>query len=432
MKKHVLLVPAALLLAACGGGDNTTGSRQLSAPVQSDTTIQGDVRTSASLLPVGEIRVSVRGSDVSTTVDAASQYRIDLPASDDDRTVIVDFRGDNIVEQSLSVFVPAQIESVEADVDVGTRTAPVAFNLDVGGELKNAGSSTRTSVTVPPNAFELPDGTIATGDAFVSITEIDIQDYAGNSAWVPDMIGTRVNSTEEVAITSFGMSDFHFYQGDQVLQLRAGVEATIKMDLLEPYTITNDNGVPLPAQAGDVMPLWHYDPQDMIWEEEGFAVVSADVGSSSGYSAAGKVSHFSTWNIDVWTPQIPAEVNLYFEDENGVIIEGSNTWIKSYHVTAKTVRPSWHGESAWTNRRNLTPTDRWITVMANGPDRQHLIDTVPYVTGWVEMDISVDSIVLDDAYLPGMGMNFQLPVSGRKVFRSYDGDHSITLSLPVN
>ena len=136
---------------------------------------------------------------------------------------------------------------------------------------------------------------MATGDVQVSITEIDIQDLDGDSAWAPQMLGLRENATSESALVSFGMADFTFTQNGQELQLRDGMLATLKMDL----PVTADGNIfPGPVEAGDVIPLWYYDDEAMIWKEEGQATIIADASSASGYSWTGQVSHFSTWNCD--------------------------------------------------------------------------------------------------------------------------------------
>lgn len=430
MKKTMLLIPAVLILSACGGDSTPQGPS--AAIAQPTTIVQGEVRISQGADINSDVSVSVRSMGLASSLNADSVYRIDIPASEDDRTLVLDLSGENVIEKSISVYVPANAESVVADVDLGARTPPIEFSLDTGGTLMNADSPTRVSVSVPANAFLLPDGSTATGDAQVSITEINTQDWSSGSAWVPSLTGVRQNSTQEVALTSFGMSDFHFTQNGEKLQLRPGAQATITMDLLTPYTILSDNGVPVAAQEGDVIPLWYYSTTDMTWREEGEARVVADAQSDSGFSATGAVTHFSTWSLDKWTPSMMIDVDIEIVDDTGTRIEESGNWIQSYRVVARTVGPSWHGESAWSNSKDLTPADKKIMVLANGADRQELIDTVSYVEGFTEMDITLENVQLDDIYDSGSGDTFALPITTRKIFRDYDGDDAIVFSLPID
>ncbi|MEM7260172.1 MAG: hypothetical protein AAF404_22585, partial [Pseudomonadota bacterium] len=246
------------------------------------------------------------------------------------------------------------------------------------------------------------------------------------------LTGVQENSTQEIALTSFGMSDFHFTQNGEKLQLRPGVTATIRMDLLTPYTMPSDTGAPVAAQAGDVIPLWYYDTVDMTWKEEGEGTVVVDADADSGFSVAGEVSHFTTWNLDQWTPSMMIDVDIELVDSTGTRIPGSEEWVQSYSVVAQTVGPSWHGESAWSNSKVLTPSDKQIMVLANGANRQELIDTQPMVEGFAEMDITLESVTLDDVYDSGSGNTFTLPETKRKIFRDYDGDDSISFSLPLD
>jgi hypothetical protein len=55
--------------------------------------------------------------------------------------------------------------------------------------------------------------------------------------------------------------------------------------------------------APDTIPLWYYNDkakngEDLMWVEEGFATLSQDENSDTGYAYVGEVGHFTTWNCD--------------------------------------------------------------------------------------------------------------------------------------
>lgn len=357
MKPILLVLLSTLYLSACDGG-SSSGAPPANTPAAStpptdsggdnqpepantgdsepsivNSLIKGNITVLNDSLPTGEIMVQLRGTNVTAARDSNGDFVLEIPPSDTDRPFAIDIVGDAIVKKSVSVEVPAQAELVVIDATVTASTPPITFNLETGGKLKNDGSPTRTNVTVPANAFQFDDGTIATGDAQVSITEIDITDLYNGSAWVPNLIGIAEGMTEPSAIITFGMSDFRFSQDGQELQLRPGVEATITMDLVTPYVMSDVATVPIDATVGAIMPLWHYDTEDMIWKEEGEALVAADSESTSGYSMSGQVNHFSTWNVDYVTPFTNGIVDVIVVDQTGQILQ--DAVVNSYTTTVR-------------------------------------------------------------------------------------------------
>jgi hypothetical protein len=154
--------------------------------------------------------------------------------------------------------------SIKISADIAGRLPPITFNLDNGGGMTNLLSPTRVSVAVPANAFESTDGTLAIGDAEVSITEIDIEDLNGEGAWAPNLFGIGEGMSEESVLATFGMSDFHFSQDGRDLQLRPGMTATIKTDMLTTVVIPKGETLAIEAAEGMLIPIGYYDTEDMI------------------------------------------------------------------------------------------------------------------------------------------------------------------------
>lgn len=288
--------------------------------------------------PVGDVTVRVRNTEISSVSEPNGDFTLDLPVSDIERTVVLDIIGDAVVEKGIEITVPAEAELIIVDTKVGARTLPITFNLETGGELKNEGGATGTSVSLPANALQFADGTIATGDAQVSITEIDIDDLDGASAWAPRLIGLEEGMTEPTVLESFGMADFRFSQDGRELNLRPGVEATLKMHILSPYFVSDEGGSAEVVEIveGYTIPLWHYDTEDLIWKEEGAAIVIADEESASGVSWSGQVSHFSTWNGDKSTSYAWVTVNVNVVDQNGRSVDGLDATSWTLHGTSMT------------------------------------------------------------------------------------------------
>lgn len=452
MNKNFLILLSALTLSACGGSSSiqetsannssVDSTGEISTPsgaennspggdaVATNSRIKGNLTLHNDADPAGGITIALRGTDISTSMQPNGEFLLELPKTDASRTVTVDVSGTDVMQKSMSIHIPAQANQVLLDMDVAGRAPAVSFNLDSASELKNSSSATRVSVSVPANAFQFADGSVATGDAQVSITEIDIEDLYGESSWAPSLIGIPEGMTEPTAIMTFGMSDFHFSKDGQKLQLRPGVEAIIKMDLVSPYTKTAEQNIPVPAAGGTVMPLWHYDTQAMVWKEEGEATVMADSQSDSGFSASGGVSHFSTWNIDTEAPEIDAFVELVLVDLNGRPF--TELAVETYTSTARIPAEDgvgWHDETGWFNTVNMTPENNRFIVMANLESRQWILaEGHPYISGYTTMEIIVENIVVSGSSL---GEISSAPIKRKKIFRTYDGDNTIVIEVPV-
>lgn len=190
---------------------------------------------------------------------------------------------------------------------------------------------------------------------------------------------TPEGGNEASAITTFGMSEFHFSQNGRELDLRPGVRATLSMDLAGPYIMTDENAFYEDATEGAIMPLWYYDTEQLVWREEGEVVIAADSESNSGFTATGEVSHFSYWNIDWMTPFIKADIHVLVVDQNGA--PRNDVEVLTYYTLVR-IPPeageSVHGKtSTWQNSDVLTPQKNEIKIIGN--DRSRVVLTVPVV-----------------------------------------------------
>jgi hypothetical protein len=335
-----------VFLSACGGSEGETndaaalvnvpdaGNTNVTNPVDGTDSstelssgpshlITGEISLLSDDIPVGEILVQVRDTDIRALRQVDGKFYIAVPDSEIDSDVVLDFTGESIVEKNMSLTIPADSPRSSINTTLAARTPAIPFNLDVGGDLQNEGSPTRVTVSVPANAFQFTDGTPATGMAQVNITELDILDLEADYSWAPNLIGIPEGESERTPIRTFGMSEFHFSQNGRTLDLRSGLTATLSMDLAAPYVVTDEtNPLVSPfvdAYDGAVLPLWYYDTEDLVWKEEGGVVVTADNESDSGFRATGEVSHFTYWNIDHVTPFVTADIHIIVVDQNKVM-----------------------------------------------------------------------------------------------------------------
>ena len=450
-KGFSLLMLSALILVGCDSGSTSISTPDVlgaanNTPEAEPTTvatlsrIAGDITFFNNVTSTDDIRVSIRDSNVSSSVDSNGNYELILPIADIDRSLVLDITGSSVMQKSVPVLVPAEATLVLVDADVAARSPGIPFSLENGGQLQNAQSKTRVSVTVPPNAFEHSDGTLAIGEAHAHITEVDIEDLYGESAWAPNLIGIAEGGTEPGAIITFGMSDFHFAQNGEELQLRSGVEATLKWDLVGPWVMGENDLAPVPAYEGAIMPLWNYHVDDMVWKEEGHAVIRADDESQSGFSLYGDVSHFSPWNVDApiiippvvppvppIDPPVPPEPPVTTLNIN-VIVQlldfGGNInteeEVVSYSTQSRIASGTgWDYTAQWVNARQMTPTDNSIQIIANVWPSEFSASTT--------MEFVIDNVIVKDK---DKKVNL-LPVVQRATFNYYDGGVTVLVRIPV-
>lgn len=445
LKRSIVASVLIATLSACdGSGGDTAGSAVVNAPgtANAEVTnltdaansgtdytsgpshiITGDISLQSNSSTVGDISVRVRDTEIQALRQVDGRFYMAVPDSDLDSEIVLDFTGENVVEKSVSLTIPADSPRSSITTTLAARTPPISFNLETGGDLQNEGSLTRTTVSVPANAFQFSDGTPATGVAQVNITELDILDLEADFSWAPNLIGIPEGESERTPIRTFGMSEFHFSQNGRTLELRPGVNATLSMDLAAPYVVTNET-TPLAspfvdAFDGAVLPLWYYDTEELVWKEEGGVVVAADNESNTGFKATGEVSHFTYWNIDYVTPFVIADIHIIVVDQNGN--PRNDVQVMTYH-TAVYVPPeageSAHpGEGFWSNSAVLTPANNTIQVLGNAADR---------TGGRLSMNIDVTDVTTKDHGVISNGVMTQ-----QKIFDEAVGDYSVYFEVVV-
>src|SRR5690606_326223 len=88
---------------------------------------------------------------------------------------------------------------------------------------------------------------------------------------------------------------FVFTQNNQPVQLAAGKQAEIRMDVVD--NIGADGRI---FSAGDSVPMWWFDTSTGHWIEDGVGFVVESTSSATGWELVAPVSHFYTWNCDYY------------------------------------------------------------------------------------------------------------------------------------
>lgn len=300
------------------------------------TLITGSSTLLNDLVPDGSIVATVRDTELEAVLGLAGDFEIALPMSDEESEIVLDITGPTVVRQSIEVLVPANADQVLVNPTLIAKEEPLTLSLDVATEVGNVDSMNRMSVSVPAQAFEFADGTIASGNAEVTITEVDITDLGEQGLWAPRMLGAPAEGEDDpIPLVSYGMADIEFTQNGELLQLREGFTATMKVDLLEPFVL-DDLGQAMRAPIlGETIPLWHFDYELRMWVNEGeFVTVVANADSPSGFSLVGEVAHFSPQNIDDVSSWGNVTANLTFYDPT--TDDALNFTASSYKVSGTT------------------------------------------------------------------------------------------------
>ncbi len=189
-------------------------------------------------------------------------------------------------------------------------------NIELAQVIESVYSQAK--ITIPENAFVLPNGQPATGAVTVAFTPSDIT--AADLNAMPANGVARDAQGNIVNLISVGMITATFTNAaGQKLQLAAGKTADIQMDL--PIDSINNQKL----QVGSSIPMWHFDEAKGLWVEEGVGQVVASLLSATGLAVHATVSHFSTWNWD-----------FKFENAGSVFVQCKSASVAvPCHLTAK-------------------------------------------------------------------------------------------------
>lgn len=166
--------------------------------------------------------------------------------------------------------------------------AKALANAANGGAVENEGNA----ITLPPNALKSADQKAITGTVDIHITALNMGDE------VASFPGGGTGSLDLYAAANFEIT-----QNGETLQLNADASVTI--------TIKLPAGTPL--EAGDTVPLWHFDVASGTWVQVGTGTVVEEEGAL--YIEA-TVSYLGWWSVAITIPN-PHVIKGHVYDANG-------------------------------------------------------------------------------------------------------------------
>jgi hypothetical protein len=176
------------------------------------------------------------------------------------------------------------------------------------GSIVSAGAA---GITFEANSIANSQGQLVSGTVNVAAKWLDptadkLGDFMPGDLYGFDKFG------EEVVMSTMGM-----------IAVELTDEAGNEVNIANGRTATVRFPVPaeLLAKAPATIPMWHFDETDGIWIEEGLATLEDGV-------YAGKVSHFSYWNVD-----IPCGTEVVYISGCMNYLDGSGASQQQFHLS---------------------------------------------------------------------------------------------------
>jgi hypothetical protein len=139
---------------------------------------------------------------------------------------------------------------------------------------------------IPANALEnVTTRQAPSGNVDVSLSTVDL---TNGSSMPGDYSATDQNGNAR-SMESFGAGSVEIRSGNQRFNLKAGMEATMRI----PVDITQIVGGATPPPT---IPFLYYNEQTGVWEQDGVATLT---GSGATAAYVKKIKHFSTMNADI-------------------------------------------------------------------------------------------------------------------------------------
>ena len=297
-------------LAGCG-----SDSESETKPVNEEAMLQKNVSalilsSNGNALAAAEIVIA--GQTFKTDGFGKAAFTVQIPKSA--THVVVAVKKDGFISQSLQIET-GQLEQLSANLLNVKQTVSIA-KIEEAQVIQSVYQNAQ--ITIPENAFVLPNGQPATGAVTVAFTPWDIT--AADLNAMPANGVARDAQGNIVNLISAGMITATFTNAaGQKLQLAAGKTADIQMDL--PVASINNQKL----LVGSNIPMWHFDEAKGLWIEEGVGQVVASLSSTTGLAVHATVSHFSTWNWD-----------FKFENAGSVFVQCQSASVAvPCHLTAK-------------------------------------------------------------------------------------------------
>ena len=296
-----LVVASMLVVAACGGGSDST---MPAPPVAATGSVSGTVVVSNSGAALAGVAVTSAGRSASTAADGT--YTLTGVPTGDGEVITFELAGH--AKGVLAVSVAAS-----ATTRANARLTPVGATQSF-----DAATATTVGVVGSPAQVSLPAAGLvtATGAAFTGMVTAEVTPInpANDPANMPgNYTAMAAGSNAPQPIESFGALNVTLKDGaGNALNLAAGKTATIRIPLATRS-----------ASAPATIPLFYFNETTALWVQEGTATLA---GTAPNQYYEGTVSHFTYWNADQVTDTI--RVIGCTQDDTGAKV--ANAEVSSY------------------------------------------------------------------------------------------------------
>lgn len=197
-------------------------------------------------------------------------------------------------------FFPQEGKTSKVKIQMMQKEFNHEFSASEGGEIIMNGDA---QVSFTPNSIKDSEGNIFQGTVLVASRWLDPSALTTYQEMPGNLQGVNFLS-EEVALQTFGMMvvELESPSGEK-LNIADGHSATITMP------VPDD----LLANTPEEIPLWSFNDEYGLWEEESVATLQNN-------TYVGEVEHFSFWNCDYPYPIV--QVDVTFVDPNGATLNG--------------------------------------------------------------------------------------------------------------
>ncbi|MFK7774599.1 MAG: hypothetical protein AB8F94_20840 [Saprospiraceae bacterium] len=197
-------------------------------------------------------------------------------------------------------FFPQEGVQSRVKIQMITKIFDAEFSAQESAEITIEGGA---KVNFEPNSIKDSEGNIYEGFVFVASHWLNPTALETLDKMPGNLQGVNTLS-EEVALQTFGMIAVELESpSGEKLNIADGKTATITMPIPDE----------LIASSPEQIPLWSYNEEYGLWQEESSANLQND-------TYVGEVSHFSFWNCD--DPYSIIFVDATFTDPNGIPLNG--------------------------------------------------------------------------------------------------------------
>lgn len=202
-------------------------------------------------------------------------------------------------------FFPKNGSQNYANIKMLSKTSIGSFASGSGGEVSNAEG---IKISFPANSIITSAGQLYNGNVNVAARWIDPTANDLGEIMPGNLQGVN-RFNEEVAMATYGMMAVELTDD-------SGEELNIGNNLKAELTF------PVPSElqdnAPDEIPLWYFNEQYGLWQEEGTATLV-------GNNYVGEVNHFSFWNCDAPFPLVTISGTVV--NENGIPVSNASVCV---------------------------------------------------------------------------------------------------------